>query len=330
VDEGFRFGQLGLQIFQRFKIHQWTGRVYALYYGLLHSLKLPIRDAIIPLKYAYVVSLEKGDIEFGFLCGINGLWMQNEIEPLENLNNDIRFYVKQMVMFGQYHNLEMLKALHLTVRTFLSQSWLHVNPSTENIIEEKDYDNIKTPSNIIVGWSHVCRLWLYYMFGHFEKSFYHLKAAVTTGILTNNAETTKPFILLLIGLADVANARCLGIRKLTQARKCVKMLEALANHAPCNFLGKQYLLEAELASFENNHEKALQRFTCAIALAKKSGFLMENALGCELAGKALLRRSDRRRAAPFLDEAVIMYQQWGSVRKAANLLCEMENEKAIS
>jgi tetratricopeptide (TPR) repeat protein len=323
VDEGFRFGRLGLQMFQQFNIQQYTGRVYAAYYGLLHDVKLPIRDSIGPLKYAYVVSLEKGDIEYAFLCGNICLWKQIEIEPLEKLHNDVQAQIKQMAIFCQFHNLEMLKGLHITIRNFLWRAKIDSSHPGEDLIVEKEYNDIKSPSSTMLGWSHINRLWIYYMFGNFEKAYFHANAAIATGLLTRNVATNDPFFLLLVGLADIENSRRLNTRRSKHARICIKLIKQLADHAPCNFLGKQFLLEAQLATLENKPKRALQKFTCAITLAK-DGFIMETALGYELAAKALFQTGDLERANTFFEEAILVYRRWGSVPKTTHLLREIK------
>jgi hypothetical protein len=328
VDEGFRFGQLGLQIFHRFNIQQWMGRVYSMYYGLLHALKFPLTESIDPLTCAYHVSLEKGDIEFGFLCLTVILTIRIEFEPLDKMNTDLHAHIKQMAKFGHFHNLEALRSLHLLVKNFLGRAHVDVSNSTEEFCNEEEYDDVKSPSNMVVGWTHVHRLWLYYMFGRFDRSFFHAQAVVSKGMLTKGgASTSRPFILLVVGLADIAYARSLGIQRLTYARKCIRMIRKFAHHAPSNFLGKQYLLEAELASFQNKHNQALQGFVCAIALAKDAGMIIDAALGYELAAKALSRASRPQRADLFFDDAVLMYRKWGSVPKATHLLCEVKEIK---
>lgn len=319
VDEGFRFGRLGLQIFERFNILQWTGRVYAGFYGLLNHLKLPLRDSIEPLKYAYVVSLEKGDVEYACLCGNISLWLQIEIEPLEKLFNEVQAHIKQMTLLGQLHNLQMLKGIYLTVRNFL---WL-VNVDGEEFIDENEYNEIQSPSDSVLGWSHINRLWLYYMFGHSEKAFFHAQAAMATGLLTGDVHVH--FVLLLVGLSDIENARHKGIRRLKYARKCIKLLAKYADHAPCNYLGRMYLLKAELASLEKNHVKALKSFTCAIAISNDSGFIFESAIAYERAAREFVRIGEVDRANVFFDDAITMYRKWGSIPKVTHLLEEVKS-----
>jgi predicted ATPase len=67
INAGYRFGRLGIRLYEKFDTKAWLGRVSAAYYGCVHGWKKPIQEALEPLKYAHRVGLETGDIEFAML-----------------------------------------------------------------------------------------------------------------------------------------------------------------------------------------------------------------------------------------------------------------------
>lgn len=77
---------------------------------------------------------------------------------------------------------------------------------------------------------------------------------------------------------------------------------------PHNFLGKQYLLEAELASVTRNDGVLRSKYASAIALSRESGFWMQLGIAHECAA----RHFD---PSHHYDEARRAYMQWGSQAK---------------
>jgi hypothetical protein len=64
---GYRCGQLALRVLEKFKCAEFVPRVYAPVYGFINSWKFEFSAALEPLKYAYDVGLETGDIEFAMV-----------------------------------------------------------------------------------------------------------------------------------------------------------------------------------------------------------------------------------------------------------------------
>ena len=63
VDEGYEFAKLGLDTLHRFRSKEWVPRVYLIFYAGLNGWKQPFENNLVPLKYAYRVGLQTGDIE---------------------------------------------------------------------------------------------------------------------------------------------------------------------------------------------------------------------------------------------------------------------------
>lgn len=63
MNEGDRYGRLALALLEKFLAKVWLARVYAAVYGVVYSWTRPPHESFEPLKYAYHVGLETGDIE---------------------------------------------------------------------------------------------------------------------------------------------------------------------------------------------------------------------------------------------------------------------------
>lgn len=62
-DMGYRYGTLGLTLYDRFPVQEWLPRVYLTAYGAVNGCVKPLESTIEPLEKAYHTGLETGDIE---------------------------------------------------------------------------------------------------------------------------------------------------------------------------------------------------------------------------------------------------------------------------
>jgi hypothetical protein len=135
-----------------------------------------------------------------------------------------------------------------------------------------------------------------------------------------------PDVVTLIffdALTALAQARKSKRKKCTHAEKRYKRLQCWAKHSPLNFLGKQFLLEAEMAVLAGDQSSAYSKYTCAIALSREGGLIMQTALANERAGKYMLERGDKDSAAFHIREAISLYERWGGTAKVKHLKQEM-------
>jgi diguanylate cyclase (GGDEF)-like protein len=92
-----------------------------------------------------------------------------------------------------------------------------------------------------------------------------------------------------------------------------------ADNCEVNFRHLQYLMEAELERLDGAKESALARYDEAIAAARKSGFLHDEASASERAARHLLSIGRQRAAEGYLRSAHHLYDRWGAKRKVTLL-----------
>ena len=110
------------------------------------------------------------------------------------------------------------------------------------------------------------------------------------------------------------------------AAKAIAKFQKWSDTCPQNFLPGLFLLEAENFGRSSQAElraKAHAKYTCAIALARHGGFMMEEALANELAGSFFLRQRDEMTAAPYLRLSLNLYEVWGAKAKVERLRVEI-------
>lgn len=119
--------------------------------------------------------------------------------------------------------------------------------------------------------------------------------------------------MTLLALARQGRRR---YRRIIYVRCRLKRLKSWAWGCPVNFLGKQFLIEAELAAVCGKRQKASSHYRSGILHSREGGFLLDEALGNEQLGAFYLEsEKDEQAAVPFILEAKRLYEKWGGVAK---------------
>lgn len=98
-----------------------------------------------------------------------------------------------------------------------------------------------------------------------------------------------------------------------------RVLMKWSKNGSINFINKYYLVEAELQRVMGHQEKASQCYNQAIFHAQKNGYIQEEALANELAGKYYLSLGLKKFAKVYFTDAHYCYTKWGSFGKADQL-----------
>jgi PAS domain S-box-containing protein len=96
-------------------------------------------------------------------------------------------------------------------------------------------------------------------------------------------------------------------------------LESWTKHCPENFENRAALVSAEIARIEDRPLDAMQLYEQAIKSAHANGFVHNEALACELAGRFLLSRGLDRIGLSQLRDARACYLLWGADGKVKQL-----------
>ena len=108
--------------------------------------------------------------------------------------------------------------------------------------------------------------------------------------------------------------------RLQKVNKTLKRLRKLARHAPENQRHHVDLLQAELYRSQKQYSKAMDLYEQAIEHARQQGFLLEEALACELAGQFYLEWDKPGVARSYLQDAWERYADWGGRAKLEQML----------
>ena len=100
---------------------------------------------------------------------------------------------------------------------------------------------------------------------------------------------------------------------------CMQRLRGWRDASPVNLDLRICLVEAELARVEGRDGDALTQYDRAIAEAASHGFLIEEAMGNELASRFHLGRGARTPARAYAQEARACFERWGATAKVEQL-----------
>ena len=112
-----------------------------------------------------------------------------------------------------------------------------------------------------------------------------------------------------------------------------RQLEVWAEVNPDTFEDRAALVGAEIARIEGRVLEAQELYEKAIRSAHKHGFVHNEAIANELAGRFYTARGFEKIATTYLREARYCYLRWGAdakVRQLEQLYPQIKAEKAIS
>lgn len=325
IEGGLRYGQIALDILDRFGTIEYLPRVYAAYYSVISPWRNPINHSLKPLQKGYRVGLSTGDIEFATMCAKSycGVAMGAGL-PLTQIDKEWKIIRERMIVQRQETALAITIPLMQTIHHFMGL--------TEDPLASKgdicDFDEElkeserrrQRPRQVQVK---ACRMMLAYVFGDYEKAYQMLDNTPS-----NNFKNLPPvfekisaiFFECLTALA-MAEKRVDRKKNIRRAKTIIKRFNRWATLSPYNYASKERLLQAELLSVLGKTREATKNYICSIALARESGFLFDHALANERAGRHLCKIGES--SVSYFRAACTSYEEWGGSAKSERLLKEV-------
>ena len=317
---GYELGRLGIQLMEALDLKEINCRVSNGFNGGIRSYREPLSASLEPLLEAHKMGIETGDFfnagqsavvrcQIAFMCGKELNWLKGELSTLKAALKKIDYILGSP-------QVEMLtKAVTILME----------EPSTLSTVIIDQYDRVTGAGYVYREQScfNYQKLVLQTLFEEYEA------ARETVFEMINLMKTYKdPLIdplancyqsLALLAVCDQGSE---GEKEeiLTRVNDNQDTLEKLARSAPSNYLHKYHLVEAErMRVLEGQSDAILSHYDQAIALARVSEFIHEEALANELAARYLLNQGQNDDARAYLRSAMEKYEAWGAKRKIAHL-----------
>ncbi len=316
----YELGRLGIQLMEALDLKEINCSVSGLFNLATRFYREPLSTSLDPLLEAHQMGIETGDFynagcsaiercQIAFMCGKELNWLKGELSTLKLAFKKIDYIL----------GFSKIEILTKAITILMEEPWA---PSTD-IIDQ--YHRVSSAEYVYHEQSsfNYQKLVLQYLFEEYEA------ARETVFEMINLMKTYKNSLndplancYLSLALLAVCGQGSEGEKEeiLTQVDDNQETLERLARCAPSNFLHKHHLVQAErLRVLEGQSDAILSHYDQAIALAKESGFIHEEALADELAARYLLSQGQNDAARAYLRAALEQYETWGAKRKVAQL-----------
>jgi len=324
--EGYRFGELACDLLERRGLTYFGARTYVAF-AVMVPWTRPLREGIEPSRRAFQMAKEHGDPTYAALAarGLSTILLALG-HPLDQFEREAQDALEFVQRYGFF--LDRLSAPIALARTLRGRTTkfgsLDDGEFTERSFEERITHQ---PSR-----SHLeCFYWIRKLQARFFAGDY-----VSAFEAAEKAETwyaTSPGLSLF----PLEKAECHFYAGLCRAARCdplgpdpyAKHREALGAHArelrawaancPQNFEDRAALVAAEIARIEGRPLEAMDLYERAIASARASGFVHNEALAYELAARFYAARGLEEVAHLYLGNARRGYLRWGADGKVRQL-----------
>jgi tetratricopeptide (TPR) repeat protein len=324
-EDGYRFGQNALAISNKFGGEVWECRTAAAVYGCINIWKEPIQQCLHQSKKAYLLGLGVGDIEYSILNASLFVWNGLDSMPVDHLDSAMRNLYERMVVLKQEKSLATLKPAWQMCQNFMGRNNGNPKVLSGECLTQEDLNDTESfefhfgHSDFIGTYE----MLLAYHFSDFKRAETKLSAAER--IFETTCTLGAAHARMYHALTLLATAKKSDWKRIRQVRRHLKVMRVWSLSCPENFLGKQLLVEAELAAVLNKRKEAYSKYYLAIIQSRDSGILMQEALVNERAGKFCASIGDKEKAAKYLNEALRLYKAWGGAAKCKHLEAEIQS-----
>ncbi len=317
---GYELGRLGIQLMEALDLKEINGRVSGGFNGAIRSCREPLSASLDPLLEAHKMAIETGDFhnagrsavsrcQIAFMCGKELNWLKGELSTLKAALKKIDYIIGSRHAEMQTKAVTILMEEPATLSSGIMDQYHRVT-GAEFVYHEQSHFNYQ-------------KLVLQTLFGEYEA------ARETVFEMINLMKTYKDSLVdplancyQSLALLALCNQGSEGEKEetLTQVNDNQAILEKLARCAPPNYRHKHHLVEAErMRVLGGEPDAIMHHYDQAIALARESEFIHEEALANELAARYLLNQGQNDAARAYLRSAMEKYEAWGAKRKVAHL-----------
>ncbi|MDJ0715363.1 MAG: AAA family ATPase [Prochloraceae cyanobacterium] len=324
IENGYRFGLLGLNLLEKLKAKELKARILMVFNNFIRHWKEHIREGLKPLLETYAFGIESGDLEFAAYCVYIYCYHSYFIGvELPELCERMTDYINLTERLRQVTAFNLLKIYRQVILNLLQET-----PSYSQLIGESFDEKVMLPQFIKTNHQssifhlYCNKLILCYLFEQFSEA---LKNSATAQKYLDSVRSTLliPVFYFYYSLSQLAiwtegkKSEQQEILKIVNANQ--KKMKKWAHYAPMNYLHKYYLVEAEKYRILGQKFQAAENYDLAIALAKENEFIQEEALANELAGKFYWAEKKDKLFEVYLKEAYFCYQKWGAQSKVKAL-----------
>lgn len=303
--EGFRYGQIAVDMVDRIESRAWFSRVYFLVYGAINPWARPFRDSLEPLRLAQWSALRTGDADGSFTCAFFQLMLEFHMGiPLASILHQATALYRLMTSQGRTSTLAFSLGLcHLA-------SELCGEPTPGLLDSDFDVSSSAESIQIAASYSH----WHTIVHCHRGEYGMAVDSAEQAQVTMKDSSFALDFYEGLSCLALARNAASAWSKRklVAKGRRCLRRFNQLASSCPANFRNKRDLLNAELESIRGKPFKSFAAFEDAINMSIQEGLVQEEGLAYDRLARYHCYLGHPRTALPYFVCARDAYRRWGA------------------
>jgi len=324
IQKGYRYGQLALNLQQRFSPEGVSpSTIYVVTIMTIHW-RDHLRETLKPLLTALKGCSENGEFEYAALAAHSysyrlyylGFNLDKAMRELTFYRRKIKKYGQQIALHrqniycqamenlakkigsperfdGDFYNEKEMVPIHKAAGDNTTLFKLYLLKTIHCFLFDK-YDESLTCSNR-------ARKRLQSVLSSVNVPIFHFYDSLVRLTLYNNSSKK----------AQTRHRYRIGSNQ--------RKLKRWARHSPNNYQHKYDLVEAEREKIKGHFVQAMNLYDSAIDLARTNGFLQEEALAFELASRFYLSLNKPHLARPYMREARYCYYRWGATAKVSHL-----------
>ena len=323
IDAGYAMGETAIALCRQASGKEALAPTLFIWNYFISYRKDSLRSSLPLLMEAYQVGLEVGDVEYAAysLC----VYFSQSYLSGKNLGDLQREMIPNRRVFRKLQQRSMTNISDLICQ-YIENLITTNNTGSNNICDlvGRFFD-----ANAAAQEDRQLQVYISLYRGHLAILFHRYPLAIEQlAIVEAGMDIVNGTFSQYIFYFYDALARLIQYNDLTEVEKRAtlskvktncKHLSKLAKTAPMNCKHKLLLVEAERFRVLRKPIQAAKLYDQAIAEAKGSGFIYDEALANELAAKFYLKRGNERMCQAYVMEAYYCYGRWGASAKVADL-----------
>ena len=322
--EGFRFGQLGYQLVETRNLTRYRARIYMSFGDIVMPWARHVRAGRDLVRRAFDVANEIGDLTYAaYSCNhliTNLLAAGDHLEEAQReAENGVEF-TRRAPRFGVVTD-------RVTAQLVLTRTLRGLTPMfgcfNDDGFDEFQFERHFT-SNLVEPecWYWIRKLQARFFAGDYATAIQaSLRAQQLLWTSPSQFETAEFRFYSALSHAAAWDSALPDEKQQHFEALAVhhKQLEIWAENCPENFANRAALVGAEIARIEGRALDAMNLYEQAILSARANGFVHNEALANEIAGRFYAERGYEKIAATYLRAARACYQRWGADGKVRQL-----------
>jgi predicted ATPase/serine phosphatase RsbU (regulator of sigma subunit) len=323
-DKAFEFGKLGIAVAEHFRSKLFLGRCNFIMGAVLNHWRNHAGSNLAYLNEGQRFSTESGDLQFVASGHIHIIlvWLFTGA-PLDELFARATEYVTfgTRVKFEDFTH-ESIIARQI-VRCLKGETIAVGSYSSDDFREEEYLKKLESTKFVVAKMYYIAaKMQTSFLFGDFAtvERLASGSNSLIHALMGQLPEVEYNFYHSLSCAALLPNVTGEKARVYSRSlHRNQKRMKKWADNCAANFLHKYQLVEAERARLRGEKSLAMDLYDNAILSAHENGFIQNEALASELAGKFYWMEGKKRIANTYLLDARKAYLAWGATGKARQL-----------